>query len=134
MFKKRFYQGIAAGALASVAALLYNRIYFFALEANFSKLVNPGSLIAANVLACMLAALGYVLLEKWAKNRAEVMFNILFSVASFGSILLPFAAKLPLDIQNPELFPGLTVPMHFFPALAWHTLAPLFHGKSSSGH
>jgi len=26
----------------------------------------------------------------------------------------------------PELFPGLVVPMLFFPALAWFTLKPLF--------
>jgi hypothetical protein len=43
-----------------------------------------------------------------------------------------FGAKLPLDIEAPELFPGLVVPMHFFPALGWFTLKPLFFRSARS--
>ena len=59
-------------------------------------------------------------------NKGEIIFNLSFSILSFASIIIPIAAKLPLDVQNPELFPGLTVPMHFFPALGWYTLKPIF--------
>ena len=55
--------------------------------------------------------------------------NFVFAILTFASILGPFATKLPLDVEMPELFPGLTVPMHFFPALAWFTLKPLFIKK-----
>jgi len=34
-----------------------------------------------------------------------------------------------LDVKTPELFPGLAVPMVFFPAMAWYTLKPLFAVK-----
>jgi hypothetical protein len=126
MFKRLFYHGLSAGILASVAAIIYNRIYIFAFETNFSKLVNIPALVAANLLSCLIAAVGFGLLQKWFASRAEIIFNLSFSILSFASITFPLAVKLPLDIQSPELFPGLTIPMHFFPALAWMTISPLF--------
>lgn len=126
MFKKIFFQGVAAGILAAIAAIIYNRIYFFAFEVNFSKIVNIPSLIGINILSCLIAAFGYWAMKKWFGSKAEIIFNFSFSILSFASITIPLAAKLPLDIQNPEMFPGLTVPMHFFPVLAWLTLNPLF--------
>jgi hypothetical protein len=126
MFRRIFYWGLSAGIGSAVAALIYNRVYFFITEANFTKLVNTGSLIGANLLACMLAAFGYWALTKWLPRKGETVFNIVFAVLTFVSILIPIAVNLPLDIQFPELFPGLTIPMHFFPALAWHTFRPLF--------
>jgi hypothetical protein len=126
MFKKIFFQGVAAGLLAAIASIIYNRIYFFAFEVNFSKLVNIPVLTALSLLACTVAAIGYWLIKKRFGERADIIFNFSFVILSFASILVPMAAKLPLDIQNPEMFPCLTVPMHFFPALAWFTLNPLF--------
>ena len=126
MFRRIFYWGLSAGIGSAVAALIYNRVYFFITEANFTKLVNTGSLIGANLLACMLAAFGYWGFTKWFPRKGEVIFNFVFALLTFASILIPIAIHLPLDIQFPELFPGLTIPMHFFPALAWHTLRPLF--------
>jgi hypothetical protein len=41
-------------------------------------------------------------------------------------VMYPISVSLPLEIKNPELFPGLAVPMIFFPALAWYTVKPLF--------
>jgi len=41
-------------------------------------------------------------------------------------LLGPIAVRLPTNIDTPELFPGMVIPMHFFPALAWFTLKPLF--------
>ena len=126
MFRRIFYWGLSAGIGSAVAALIYNRVYFFITEANFTKLVNTGSLIGSNLLACMLAAFGYWGFTKWFPRKGELVFNIVFAVLTFASILIPIAIHLPLDIQFPELFPGLTIPRHFFPALAWHTLRPLF--------
>jgi hypothetical protein len=34
-----------------------------------------------------------------------------------------------LNIGSPELFPGLVVPMMFFPALAWLTIQPVFGNR-----
>jgi hypothetical protein len=126
MFKKIFFQGISAGILSTVACIIYNRIYFFATEIDFSKVVNISVLIGINLAACMLAAAGYWAFKKLLKRNADIFFNFSFTILSFASVIFPISISLPLSIKNPELFPGLTVPMHFFPALAWFTIRPLF--------
>jgi hypothetical protein len=130
MFKKIIFLGLTVGIMASVAAIIYNRVYHFALEADFSKLVNTRNIIGANIGVGLLVAIGYWLMKKWWKNKAENIFNFTLTILSFASILIPISATLPLDINTPELFPGLTIPMHFFPALAWFTLRPLFIKES----
>ena len=126
MFKKLFFQGISAGILSAVACIIYNRIYFFATEVDFSKVVNVPALVGINLLACLLAAAGYWVFKKLLKKNADIFFNLTFTILSFASVIFPISISLPLDIKFPELFPGLTVPMHFFPALAWFTIRPLF--------
>jgi hypothetical protein len=78
------------------------------------------------VFGCMLMASGNAVLLRLGKLKWMGWFNILVAVLSFASIISPISMSLPLDINNPELFPGLVVPMHFFPALAYFTLAPFF--------
>ena len=126
MFKKLFFWGICAGILSAIACIIYNRIYFFATEADFSKVINVGSISGSCIGGSLLAAIGYWVMQKWFKTKGEIIFNFTFSILSFASVMGPVSATLPLDIQFPELFPGLAVPMHFFPALAWFTLRPLF--------
>jgi len=74
----------------------------------------------------MAAAFVYYALWKWLGGRGEIAFNFLFTIISFACAMVPISLTLPLDIKNPEIFPGLAVPMIFFPALAWYTLTPLF--------
>ena len=119
MFKKYFFWAISAGILSSLASLIYNRIYFFATEADFSKIINLGSIAGSCIGASVVAAAGFWLTQKWLKAKGEILFNLLFSILSFASLIGPLSINLPLDIQFPELFPGLAIPMHFFPALAW---------------
>jgi hypothetical protein len=35
-----------------------------------------------------------------------------------------------LDVEFPEMFPGLVIPMHFFPALAFFAIDPFFKQSS----
>jgi len=126
MFKKIFFHAIVASVLATIACIIYTRIYFFATEADFSKVINTPVLIGLNVIICMLAALIYWGLISWRKKTGEVIFNFLFTIISFASVIIPISLTLPLNTKFPELFPGLAVPMIFFPALAWYTVKPLF--------
>lgn len=126
MFKRSFLLGLVSGILAGIASLIYARVYHNSLGADFSTVAATTSIMAASVLGGVLAAVGYWLLNRWLKSKGEIVFNFLFTILSFASILGPLATRLPLDVEMPELFPGLTVPMHFFPALAWFTLKPLF--------
>ncbi len=126
MFKKIFYHGIVAGILAAIAGMIYNRIYFFATETDFSKILHPVSILSLNIAVCVIASLIYWALVHWLKNKGEIVFNFSFSIISFAMTIIPISISLPLNIKNPELFPGLAVPMIFFPALAWYTVRPLF--------
>jgi hypothetical protein len=126
MYKRIFLHSITAGILAAIAANIYNRIYFFATEADFSRVLNAVSMTGINILICMIAGLVYWGLAKWLTKKGEIVFNFLFSIFSFAAVMIPISLTLPLKIQFPELFPGLAVPMVFFPAMAWYTLKPLF--------
>ena len=130
MLKKIFFHSLIAGILASLAGIIYNRIYFFANEADFSKVLNTGSIIGLNIMVCLLAGMVYWILIKWLKGKGDAVFSFLFSLVSFACIIIPISITLPLKVQTPELFPGLAVPMVFFPAIAWYTLRPLFKLES----
>ena len=126
MFKKYFLHGLIAGILAALAANIYYRIYYFATEADFSKILGVVRMISLNMMICLLAAFLNWLFVTLMKRRGELVFNFFFSITSFALVIVPISITLPLDIEFPELFPGLAVPMVFFPALAWYTLVPIF--------
>lgn len=126
MFKKALFLGIVSGILAGIAAVIFNKVYYSANEADFSKVVTIPKIIAASVIGGVLAAIGYWAADKLLRKNGEIVFNLVFTILSFATILAPIATRLPRDIETPELFPGMVIPMHFFPALAWYTLKPLF--------
>ncbi len=130
MLKRLLLLGVVSGLLAGIASLIYQKVYSTSLGVDFSGIVKPVGIVISCVIGCLLAALGYGLLDKWLKSKAEIVFNFIFVILSFASIVGAFAMKLPLETTSPELFPGLVVPMHFFPALAWLTLRPLFFNSN----
>lgn len=129
MFKRIFYQALLSAVLCALAGFIYNRIYFFATEADFSKVINWKSLIALSFLSCFAAAFLYWAVSALPVRWAGIVFNFLLSILSFAAVMIPISLTLPLDVKFPELFPGLGVPMVFFPAMAWYTVAPLFSRK-----
>jgi len=130
MFRKIFFHAITAGLLASLAGFIYCRIYYFATEIDFSKVASLTVISAYCILFCMLVAvLNYGCIRLF-KNRGEIIFNFTLSIVSFAMVIIPISISLPLEIKSPELFPGLGVPIIFFPALAWYTVNPIFDGKS----
>jgi hypothetical protein len=126
MFKKHFYHGLTSGIMAALAAIIYSRIHFFATEADFSGIINPGTIVSLNLIACLIISTGYYFFISNSKKKRILVFNILISILSFAAVIIPISISLPLTVRNPELFPGLAVPMIFFPALAWFTFKPLF--------
>jgi hypothetical protein len=126
MFKKSLLLGIISGLLAGIVSLIYQHLYTKSLGADFSFIAKPVGIVIGSTIGGSIAGVGYWLMDKWFKVRGEIIFNFVFVILSFATILAAFAAKLPLTIDSPELFPGLVIPMHFFPALGWFTLKPLF--------
>jgi hypothetical protein len=132
MFKKIFFHGLSASILSATAAIIYKRIYFFATETDFSKVLDVQRIIGLSLFICMAAVLINYGLIKWLKGKGEIVFNFLFSIISFAAVMIPISFTLPLNIQLPELFPGLAVPMVFFPVIAWYTVNPFFIHKSKN--
>lgn len=119
-------QSLVAGILAAIAANIYNQIYFFATQVDYSNIINIYSLVGLNLLVSLVAGLLYWLLTMFFKSTGATIFNFVYSVGSFACVIIPIAITLPLSTPFPELFPGLTVPMVFFPVIAWLTIDPLF--------
>ena len=124
--KAIFIRGLVAGILAAIAGVIYFNIYQGTLLTEFDSIVNIGAIVGSSIIGCMLMSLGYFILFKLNKMNLAGWMNIGIAVLSFASIISPIGMSLPLDIVDPELFPGLVVPMHFFPALAFFGLAPFF--------
>jgi hypothetical protein len=126
MFIKNLVLGLIAGIMAGLASIVYSSVYNSSLGTDFSSVAKPSGMIISCLVGCLLAAIGHYVMTRWLKHTGEIIFNLVFALLTFASIMGPFGIKLPLTIEMPELFPGYTVPMHFFPALAWFTLRPFF--------
>jgi hypothetical protein len=128
-WKQTFIMGIAANLLSSLASIIYLNIYKEALLVDFSKVAGSSNIIAACSIGCILMAVGYKLALKWKGTKTIGWLNIIFSIISFASIAGVFGFNLPMDTESPELFPGMVIPMHFFPALSILTIYPFFKIK-----
>ncbi|SFW76902.1 hypothetical protein [Chitinophaga sancti] len=126
MLKKLLILAVVSGILAAVACLAYQKVYAESLDDGFTNIISRQKIFAACLGANIVAAIGYFLLSKVLKGYTEAIFNILFAVITIATIVYPIGYNLPLDIEMPQLFPGLAIPMHFFPVLGWMTLKPLF--------
>jgi len=131
MFRKIFFHAVTAGFLASLAGFIYSRIYYFATEIDFSRVASLTAVSGYCFLFCMLAAVLNFACIRLFKNRGEIIFNFIFSIVSFAMVMIPISISLPLDVKSPELFPGLGVPIIFFPAIAWYTVNPIFNSYSA---
>ena len=56
MFKRIFFHGLIASVLTAIAAVIYNHIYIFATEADFSKVINYGSIIGLSLAICVMSS------------------------------------------------------------------------------
>ncbi len=127
--QKIFLHGLAAGLVSAIACLFYCQLYCSAMLVDFSEVVNIFSVMGICLLTSLLASAGYYFLTRVIKDRniLEMIFNIIFVFLTFVSCIYPFTVRLPLEIDFPELFPGLVIPMHFFPVLFWIAFNPLFN-------
>lgn len=124
-----FFQGLLAGVLAGLASFGYRYAYNAALLVDFSAVMSTTAIFASSILGSLVASLGYWFFSKWVRSNTDVWFNLIFLLLTFATLVGSFSASLPPDIESPELFPGLSVPTHFFPILFWLAVKPLFKGK-----
>lgn len=124
--KKHLIHGAVAGILASVAGVIFLKIYVELYFVDFSAVIDEVAIVFSSIIGCVLMGVGYIILDKVKKPNLYGVLNILIMVLSFLSIVPVMAMTLPLEVDFPEMFPGMVVPMHFFPALAFFGLAPFF--------
>lgn len=127
--KKHLIHGVASGVLAAIASIIFLNIYKQLYFVDFSAVIDEVAIIASSIIGCLLMVVGYMILDKIKKQSLYGAMNILIMVFSFLSIVPVMGMTLPLEVEFPELFPGMVVPMHFFPALAFFGLTPFFNKK-----
>ena len=123
---KIILHGIIAGLLSALVGIIYLYLYQNLLFLDFSAVLGVGAIAGASILGCLLMSGGYLVLHRINKSNLRGWVNVLIVILTFVSILGPITVTLPLDVDFPELFPGLAVPMHFFPAMIFFGLAPFF--------
>lgn len=128
-FRKTLLLAGISSVLSITACLIYNKIYSGSFYVDFSKVLSPTSVIMTCLVGCTLMSLGYALVMRWRPSVNIGWINIVYTILSFASIIMVLSFKLPLEIEFPELFPGLAIPMHFFPVLAFLTIVPFFKSK-----
>jgi hypothetical protein len=125
-WKKTFTLGSIATVLSAVACTIYAKIYSEAFYVDFGKVIGLSNIVSTCAIACFLMGVGYHLAIKWKGEKKIAWLNVIYSLVSFASIAGVLGFNLPLDIESPEMFPGMVIPMHFFPVLALLTIYPFF--------
>jgi hypothetical protein len=126
--KKGLLLGVTSGIVAGGVGTLYNAIYNEAFYTDFSSVLNPTGIFIASIVGCLLMGLGYVIAARLKRPLLIPILNILYCILSFASIIgvLDFKFPLTMDPDTIIAFPGLAIPMHFFPALSFLALVPFF--------
>lgn len=135
-YGKSILLGLFAGILATVACLILQYAYKVATDSDFSLLIPWWKYLAACLIGCLIASIGFAVLTIFMPKRGEIVFNLLFAALSFASIALPMKF---MEFTNPDMSEqalwavGYVQPfamtLHFFPIISWFTLKPLFIKK-----
>jgi len=125
--KIAFSHGAVAGIIAGIAGAAYNYAYSAAMWVDFSAVINAGSIFGACLFGTILTSLGYLLFSKVPMKGKDPIFNSVLLLLSFATFAGTFGFQLPFDIESPEMFVGLSIPLHLFPALFWLATKPLFY-------
>jgi uncharacterized membrane protein len=135
MFTKSLLVGVTAGILSGVAGIIFTIVYKEVMFVDFAPVVSNINIIGATLFGCILASIGYWLLTKMSSKFGEIIFNMLFVILTFASILGPIMFKFPpeLDVKGIDeilmYFQPFAITLHFFPALIWFAVKPLFIRK-----
>lgn len=127
--KTNLFHGLLAGILSAIISVIYLNVYQDLNFVDFSSVINAGSIIGASIIGCLFMAIGYILLEKIGKPNGKGLLNIVIMCLTVLSMFSPLLMDLPLELDFPELFPALAIPMHLFPAMIFFGLAPFFKTK-----
>ncbi|MFN8488305.1 MAG: DUF6069 family protein [Caldilineaceae bacterium] len=113
--------GIAAGVVTAVLNNLWNLIYPAIGGVSAPEVVNLTSITLASILPLLIAAVGYFILARYAKNPTPVFQGVTIALA-----LLTIAGSLNPPMPVPDGFVGLSAPMHVIAGLVGAFVIPRF--------
>ena len=128
MFKKHLYHGITAGILSGFACYVFYTVLKDEFMYDFSQIISTMNLFGACIFGTMLASVGHYISLKFVPIYGEIIFNLLFALFVFASLISPMKFKLPLDFDEylTAIFPTYAMTMHFFPVIIWYAIRPFF--------
>lgn len=129
-WKRTLLMVVIASMLSSTASIIYLNVYKESMIIDYSNVIRPSDIISACTIGCILMAISYKYALHWKGPKTTGWLNIAFSVFSFATIAGVMGYNLPLETESPELFPGLIIPMHFFPVLSILTIQPFYLPKT----
>lgn len=135
MLKKGLIHALVAGSFAAIVSIGYGMAYEQATAIEGSQLESLRlaipllHLFFAPILGCVLASLGYMLLQKIGPKWGSFLFYFIFASVS---ILSSFAIFSVYNLHEEIQFTiyGYAMPMHYFPFLSWVAFRPLFASRS----
>jgi hypothetical protein len=128
MIKNHLIHGLLAGLISGLACYIFVSVLKEEFMYDFSKILSSLNLFGACIFACTLASIGFFISLKVMPKYGTIVFNLLFTLLAFASLLGPMMMKLPLDFDEylTMIFPTYAMTLHFFPVLIWYTLKPIF--------
>jgi len=132
MFKNNLLHGVVAGILSGVACLVFMRVYKEIAFVDFSPVMTIFNIFGSCIFGCVLASIGFFAARKIMPKYGESIFNLLFTILTFASIIGPIMFTFPpeLDVEGIDeitaYFQPFAMTLHFFPALVWYTVKPIF--------
>ncbi len=122
---------VFACILAGICGVIYNLFYCRIWGCDFSEIVHPLGIFSAYLFLSIALCGIYFIFGKWQGKQVFKWINLSFSLVFFMGVFLIFMIRLPLDIEHPELFPALAIPLELFPVIAFYTLIPFFNYQSA---
>lgn len=134
MFGRSILLGATAGILSGLACIVFEMVYKETVFVDFSILISKGAYFGACIFGCVLASIGFWAAVKLTPKYGEIIFNFLFALLTFASILGPIMYVWPLEMPDNQMeavsyFSMYAMTLHFFPIVVWFTLKPLFIKK-----
>lgn len=128
MFKKSFFHGVSSGLLSGLICYLFTSVLRDEFYYEFSSIISTENIFGATMFASIFASIMDTVAIRVSPKFGEIIFNVLFSIAVFASLLLPMIHKLPLDFDEylTVIFPTYAMVLHFIPAFVWFALKPIF--------
>lgn len=106
----------------ATTSLLLALLYYFSFTLilfDFSSILPIWKLVSTYFFISLLVTFCFVYFIKISNRKNLWVFNLIFSVISFFSVIYPFQAKV--FHQYEDFFPAFVIPLHFILPLFWLT-------------